>query len=179
MRYDSEARENSGQQASPGTGGEHGLKEKAAEGVQDVAHVAQDAARSRADEARVETARVLETVANSLRESGDRLRGEHQGAGNYVGRAADQVSRLADYVQRTDVDQMVNRVERFARERPELFIGGAFLAGVLAARFLKASKSDAVQSGGSSGYLEREVPTSVSLERDASGQAGTSWGGQL
>jgi len=50
------------------------------------------------------------------------------------------VENWADYVQQTDVRQMADRVESFARREPAIFLGGAFALGLLGARFLKSSR---------------------------------------
>ena len=38
-----------------------------------------------------------------------------------------------------DVQAIVRDVERYAREQPALFLGGAFVLGLLGARFLKST----------------------------------------
>ena len=57
----------------------------------------------------------------------------------YVDQAADQVERLSEYVRERDVVQIAGDVEKFARREPALFLGGAFVLGLCAARFLKSS----------------------------------------
>lgn len=79
-------------------------------------------------------------VAGTLRELGTRLREEDGGGfGHYAVRAADQVDRLSQYLRDRDLGSFLRDTERFARRRPELFLGGTFLAGLLLARFLKSS----------------------------------------
>lgn len=60
----------------------------------------------------------------------------------YAESFADQVNRLADYLRKNDVDALTADVERFARQNPALFIGGAFALGIGVARFLKSSGSN-------------------------------------
>jgi hypothetical protein len=76
----------------------------------------------------------LGSLAGTLREAGDEA-----GIGRYAGRAADQVDRLSVYLQDRDLREVVRDAESFARRRPAVFLGGTFLAGLLLARFLKAS----------------------------------------
>lgn len=86
-------------------------------------------------------ATTLGTVARTLRESAQPLRNENQaGAGRYVEQAADRVQRFSDYLQRTDVRDMVDGIERAARRQPAIFLGGAFALGLVGARFLKSSR---------------------------------------
>jgi hypothetical protein len=80
----------------------------------------------------------IDTVADVLRDAGQRLQQE-TGLGQYAENAAQQVDRLAHYLRRKDLGGMVRDAETFARRHPELFLGVAFVGGMLAARFLKSS----------------------------------------
>lgn len=87
-----------------------------------------------------EAAERLKTLAEALREAGHKLaEREPDGFGRFADRAAGQVERLSDYVRRRDLETFVRDVEGLARRNPDLFLGGALVAGVLLARFLKAS----------------------------------------
>jgi hypothetical protein len=82
----------------------------------------------------------LGSLAGVLRDAGRRLNEEDGGGfGRYADRAAEQVDRLSTYLRDRDLDSFMRDTETLARRRPELFLGGTFLAGVLLARFLKAS----------------------------------------
>jgi hypothetical protein len=70
---------------------------------------------------------------------------------------------VARYLREKDLQGLTRDTETFARRHPELFLGGAFLAGMLAARFVKSSRPRAVegtgrtadyQSGFSGGYAD-------------------------
>jgi hypothetical protein len=80
----------------------------------------------------------IDTVADVLRDAGQRLQ-QDTGLGQYAENAAEQVDRLAQYLRRKDLGGMVRDAETFARRHPELFLGVAFVGGMLAARFLKSS----------------------------------------
>ncbi len=56
-----------------------------------------------------------------------------------AGSLADRVQSVADYVDQTHTRDMLREVERFGRREPVIFLGGVFLLGFAAARFLKAS----------------------------------------
>ena len=87
-----------------------------------------------------EMANRLGSLAGVLHDAGRRLDEEDGGGfGRYAHRAAEQVDRLSTYLRDRDLDSFVHDTETLARRRPELFLGGTFLAGVLLARFLKAS----------------------------------------
>lgn len=120
--------------------------------------------RSRVDDGKARVARTLGAVASSLKTSStDMQTGDAAAIGGMVERVANQVERAASYLERSDVDELVGGVERFARRNPALFIGAAFAVGVIGARFLKSSRGGTATFGGgvdSPGlYGDREVPT--------------------
>lgn len=98
---------------------------------------------TRLTEGKSRAAERVSTVATSLHESGAQLRerGEDE-VGRYIERAADQVERVASYLQRAEVDEVVERVESFARRRPVAFLAGAFAVGFAASRVLKSGRPD-------------------------------------
>lgn len=90
------------------------------------------------------TADTLRDVAQSLRQSSLQLGGESEtDVSRYVERAANGMERVSNYLQRTDVAELVDGVEDFARREPMLFVGGAFALGLLGARFLKSTQRQA------------------------------------
>jgi hypothetical protein len=90
----------------------------------------------------------LSMVAQALRQTGNQLRDQdQQGLTNYIDRAASQVEQFSSYLQSNHVGQLVDDVEHFARRQPALFLGGAFVLGLLGARFLKSSRPQPQYSG--------------------------------
>lgn len=82
----------------------------------------------------------LSTVAGALREVAHKLEQDDAAAiGAYASGAADQVDRVTRYLEDRDLEGLTRDTETFARRHPELFLGGAFVAGLLVARFLKSS----------------------------------------
>ena len=113
---------------------------------------------SRIADTKVRAAERVSTVAETLKSSSEDLRdrGEER-VSHYVEQAADQVERIATYLQDTDVADVVHRVERFARREPAAFMAGAFAVGFLASRLLKSSRPEtnylpATTDGISNGY---------------------------
>lgn len=107
----------------------------------EVAAKAQEQVASRLSTQKESAAQSLTGVAQALRQTGKQLQGQDQmGVTGYIDQAADQVERLSHYLQDNDLGRLVGDVERFARRQPALFLGGAFLAGLFGARFLKASR---------------------------------------
>ena len=89
----------------------------------------------------------LGTVSGALREAANKLGSDELGSrvGRYAHRAAEQVDSMSRYVRQAELETFVRDTGQFARRRPEVFIGGAFVAGLIAARFLKASSSNTRQ----------------------------------
>lgn len=81
----------------------------------------------------------LDSLAQAIRHMSQDLQGEQTMLASYADQGAVQVDHFAHYLQEHDVIEMVDDVERYARQRPALFIGGAFALGLIAARFLKSS----------------------------------------
>jgi predicted AlkP superfamily pyrophosphatase or phosphodiesterase len=78
----------------------------------------------------------------------------------YSNQVADRVERASTYLEEHDLDELMVEAEDFARRQPELFIGGAFTLGLLAARFLKSSASS-LDDTRRSNLPERSRPTAV------------------
>jgi hypothetical protein len=82
----------------------------------------------------------LHGVAEALRHTSDQLRDQDQGTfARYSHEMANQVDRASGYLEAHSLDELRRDAASFARRQPELFIGGAFTLGLLAARFLKSS----------------------------------------
>jgi ElaB/YqjD/DUF883 family membrane-anchored ribosome-binding protein len=147
-----------------GTGQQSSTTQQVTDQARQIASQAGDQAGQLADQARTQVtsqissqkeraATSLHSVAEALRQTGQQLRDQDQsGVTQYVDRAADQVERLSTYLQNNEVGDIINGVERFARQQPALFVSGAFTLGLLAARFLKSSNPQS----GSYGYNQRD-----------------------
>lgn len=82
----------------------------------------------------------LNVVSDALDESGQRFREQnYSGMADYPGAAADQIRRFAEQLETSNLDEIVEQAEHVARERPALFLGGAFALGMIGARFLRSS----------------------------------------
>lgn len=82
-------------------------------------------------------------LAGALREAGEKLDQQDENSlGHLALGAADKVDRLSTYLRDRQISGLVRDAETFARRRPDLFLGGSFLAGLLLARFLKASNHE-------------------------------------
>ena len=146
------------------------LGRKATDGAKQLASSAQSTAQQRIDRSRQDAASTLTSVASTLKSSSSQLRdGDQPMASEYIERAAQQIERVAEYVQNADMGKMMSEVEDFARRRPAVFIGSAFAAGLLAARFLKSSREAESRSDDrrAASMLDREVPSTVVMDSAA------------
>jgi hypothetical protein len=94
---------------------------------------------SRVDEQKNRAADGLGGIADVFRNAGNELRNENETIAQYVDAASDQMKKFADHIRQRGVGDMMGDLNQFARRRPALFIGGAFLVGIGIARFLKSS----------------------------------------
>jgi hypothetical protein len=82
----------------------------------------------------------LVTVAQALRQTGQQLHQQDQGAvGGYVEQAAERVEALTNHLRTRDVPQLIAETQDFARRQPGLFLIGAAALGFVGARFLMSS----------------------------------------
>jgi len=108
------------------------------------------------------------SVAQAVRQSTQQLRDQqHDTIAQYIEQAADQLERLSSRLKEKNVNELVEDAQRFARQRPALFVGSAFAIGLVGARFLKSSSERSEygsyalsRSGGSeTGYAGTHIPT--------------------
>lgn len=81
----------------------------------------------------------LNRLSDALRGASTRLEGAL--AAPYFEKAAGQLEHVAELLQNANSGEMLEGVQRFARERPLLFMGSAVALGIGAGRFLKSSSS--------------------------------------
>ncbi len=73
----------------------------------------------------------------------------------YADRAADQIQRVSGYLGGRDISQIADEAEDWARREPVLALGGAFVLGVLAARFIKSSRPQRATGGGTASGVDQ------------------------
>jgi len=125
---------------------------------------------SRVDEQKNRAADGLGGIADVIRTAGNELRGENEALASYVDMASDQMRRFADQIRERGVADMMDDVGQFARRRPALFIGGAFLVGLGIARFLKSS----AERGG-----DRDYASFSSVDPMTAGPGSASYSGDF
>jgi len=120
------------------------------EQAKDTAGHAYDAATEKAsskfEEKKTDISGGLSSVAGSIRTVSQNLKtSDAQNAitdatAKYTDTAARTLEDVANYFETKDLRTMMHDAEDFARRNPAIFIGGAAVLGLLAARFLKSSK---------------------------------------
>lgn len=104
--------------------------------------MAKDQIQNQADSAKAYAVRRIRRVGAALRWAGEGLKEEDELIAGYAERASERISRMADYVDSSTAEKVMEDAGRIARERPAVFFGGAFLLGLAAGRFLKSSQAD-------------------------------------
>jgi hypothetical protein len=113
----------------------------------------------------------LRSVAESVRKVGENLNqaGEKTPVADYSARyaqtAAGKLEQVAGYFDNRDLRAITRDVENYARRNPALFIGGAFVVGVLAARFLKSSPTPSLTTGAFATDVDHQLPETATSSR--------------
>jgi hypothetical protein len=103
-------------------------------------HAAREKTRNVAVDRKNQLGVRIHGYGSAFRRAADKLRDEKDpNIAHYAESLAERIDQAADYVQSRDPGMILRDVENAARRRPEIFFGGMFLAGLVLARFLKAS----------------------------------------
>jgi hypothetical protein len=158
---------NTGTTASTGN-----LRDASSTSARGLMDSAREGARRQLSTQKDRAASGLSTLVDSLRESGRQLKQQDSGMASFTEGAADHLSRLVEGLRQKDVGRMASDLEHFARRRPGVFVGAAFLAGLAAARFLKSS-AETGSSGQQWGSYSGQTPVSSQQSRGGTyGQSG-------
>lgn len=154
---------NQGQQSQESQSTAQQVKDLASDAKQQtvkMAGQARDQVQELVERQKDQAAERLGGLAGALREAANKLQEGDQGAnfGQYADRAAEQVERLSGYLRDSDLRGFVRDTESFARRRPEVFLGGTLLAGLMLARFLKSSAPERPDRGPYSAGYRASLP---------------------
>jgi ElaB/YqjD/DUF883 family membrane-anchored ribosome-binding protein len=117
--------------------------EQAREQVQGLAGQSRDRARSEVDRRSTEAGDRVSETAGDLRSVSEELRNQGKdGPAKIADQAAERFDRAGSYLRENDADQFLRDVEDFGRKRPWAVLAGAAVAGLAAARVLKASSDE-------------------------------------
>ncbi|HQU86089.1 MAG TPA: hypothetical protein PKY59_23380 [Pyrinomonadaceae bacterium] len=133
----------------PQTGGQNSGNQIDAQSIKEtggaILETVKDKASTVIDEHKTNLTSGLSSVADSIRKVGDNLRDAEdenkigQMTAQYSDQLAKGIEKVTTYFDKNDLRGIARDVETFASRQPALFIGGAFVLGILAARFLKSS----------------------------------------
>src|SRR4051812_16282715 len=144
------------------------LASQAKDGTVKAASQARDQVSQLVTRRKDQTADRLGSLAGALRDTAHKLQEQDaEGFGQYADRAAEQLERLSSYLKDHELRGLMRDTETFARRRPDLFLGGTFLAGLALARFLKSSAPE--RPGGNRPYQRAAAGT------QSQGQQRSSW----
>lgn len=125
---------------------EHSYTDRGGDGDRGVMDRVKDTAAAQLANQKNRATDGLGELAQAVRKTSQPLRENHQNTiAEYVEKAADSIERFSTRLRQRDIGDLVNEAQRFARRQPALFIGGAFAAGLLTARFLKSSSDQRLQ----------------------------------
>ncbi len=104
-----------------------------------LAERAADVGIQQADHGRELAAEGIDKVARAVRRLSTDMEADQPQIAGAALTAADQADKVARYLRETDARQIIGNVEDAARKAPLVFLGGAFLLGMAASRFIKAA----------------------------------------
>jgi len=120
------------------------VKEQASnvsENAKDAVSGAGNKLRSAAEDQKNVGADFVTGIATAVRRAAGGFEDQIPQAGEYIRRAADQIDHTSDAIRERDLGELLQGVQDFARRQPTAFLGATVLAGFVAIRFLKSSKS--------------------------------------
>lgn len=121
------------------------VKEMAGQAGQEAMKVAEQARHqgvSMLSKQKDQASEALRATSKAVEEMGHRLEQEGQGTvAQFATMAAQQVNQFSEFLGSRDIEDLFRELERTARRQPAYFLGGAFVLGLLGARFLKSSQS--------------------------------------
>ena len=126
----------------------HPLVEAGQQATASAGHLAERAADvgiQQADHGRELAAEGIDKVARAVRRLSTDMEADQPQIAGVALTAADQADKVARYLRETDARQIIGNVEDAARKTPLIFLGGAFLLGMAASRFIKAAGGDRSQ----------------------------------
>lgn len=92
---------------------------------------------------------------------------------DYGHRIADQIEGISSYLDAHGVEEILADVEDFGRRQPAVFLGGAFMLGLIAGRFLRSSagRGYLIDEGGYAGYRAEDSVGGYGRVGDGRGEA--------
>ena len=153
------------------------LLDKAKSTAGDAYEAVADKAASTVEDQKAGLTGGLTSVAGTVRRVSGTLNNEKsqngmtEYAARYTETAAKKLEQAAKYFERTDLKGLVRDVETYARSNPAIFLGGAFAAGILAARFFKSSPTPSLSTGQFATGTDHQITAGNDRKDQATGTA--------
>lgn len=97
-------------------------------------------AKSTVDTRMNEVAHELGSVAEAVRQTTQEVSGDENAVvARYGERLAGQIEGISSYLNNNGVEEVLDDLQNFARRQPAMFLGGAFMLGIVVGRFLRSS----------------------------------------
>lgn len=117
------------------------LAERAKQQLTEAAEKAGSQGRDLLNDRKNRVAAELHAYSDAARRVASRLEDEQDTyLAHYLREAANRVESFGNHLRERNLGDLMEEVEQMARRRPEVFFGAMFVAGLAAARFVKASK---------------------------------------
>jgi hypothetical protein len=111
------------------------------EQVRDVGQQMTQRASQAAEDTKGRVAEQVKALANALRRATEELRqGNQSSLAGRVDQVGEKLQSASQFLRDKSPSEMKDELENFARRSPSAFLGGAFILGLLSARFLKSSE---------------------------------------
>lgn len=89
----------------------------------------------------------LGSVADAVRHTSQEVSGGNETVARYGTKIAEQIEGVSSYLDERSLDDVLNDVQDFARRQPAVFLGGAFMLGLMVGRFLRSSERNSYRFG--------------------------------
>jgi hypothetical protein len=98
-----------------------------------------DQAKTTVDSRLGEVAQELDNVAGKVRQTSYNVGDGNDTVVRYGERIAEQIEGVSSYLDEHGVEEILTDIQDFARRQPAVFLGGAFMLGLVVGRFLRSS----------------------------------------
>ena len=101
-----------------------------------------DQAKSTVDMRMSEVGQEVGSVAEAVRQTTYEIGEESQTIARYGERVAEQLETVSTYLNEKGVEDVLSDIQDFARRQPAVFLGGAFMLGMVVGRFMRSSSNN-------------------------------------
>lgn len=101
-----------------------------------------DQAKTTVDTRMSDVAQEVGSVAEAVRQTTYEIGGESETIARYGERIADQLETVSSYLNEKGVEDVLTDIQDFARRQPAVFLGGAFMLGMVVGRFMRSSSAN-------------------------------------